>query len=558
MKHLLAVGLFGRPPAPAQLDRLALVAVLIIALFVRFHSITVPTIWGDEAYSLLLARETPARIWALTSLDVHPPLYYMFLHYWGAVWGDAPLPARALSVLADVGTLLLCIKLMSLISTRRATWIAALLLALLPISIRFSQEARMYTLLGFWLMGATLALVCWARKPEQKHFAVIYALLMVAAFYTHYFAGLCVLVHWLFWWQSRSSRTVVTIGPGEWLITNITVVLLYLPWIPHLLNQLADTGLLDWIVPVTLQQALMIVWQFSVIATDSLQSPMLRLLPLVLMLLFAATIIANSSDEQRFNWLPVSYFFVPLIALYLIALVHALFVPRYLFFSAPALAMMTAVALDIWGKHRIWLASAVLFFVVVVQLHGITMVYRQNDELNGTNVRKDTGFASLVMQLNQNALPGDQVIIADAYWFPVFSYYSSAGVDLRFEVRSSLDDFLKLPRRGVLSLISDPVRLIYIDGVTVLDCRNPRIWWVTDAGLHGQRPLFAKGRSPRLTLHGGRISAYLFIAEPVPNAIASGTCSTLGPRLQPLPAAQNCPPAPSATSASKTRHSLPR
>lgn len=205
MKPLSSASVFNDAQVSLRVERLALAAILLIALFVRFYAIEVPTIWYDEAYSLLLARETPARIWVLTSFDVHPPLYYILLHYWGMVWGDSALPARAFSALADVGTMLLCIKLMSLVATRRATWIAALLLALLPISVRYSQEVRMYTLLGFWLMGATVALVCWAGKPDNKRFAVIYVVLMTAAFYTHYFAGLCVLVHWLFWWQSRGG-----------------------------------------------------------------------------------------------------------------------------------------------------------------------------------------------------------------------------------------------------------------------------------------------------------------------------------------------------------------
>jgi len=65
------------------------------------------------------------------------------------LFGNGVLAARSLSALADVGTLLLCIKLMSLVTTRKATWIAAVLLASLPMSVRYSQEVRMYTLLGF-------------------------------------------------------------------------------------------------------------------------------------------------------------------------------------------------------------------------------------------------------------------------------------------------------------------------------------------------------------------------------------------------------------------------
>jgi hypothetical protein len=540
MKLLLAVPFLSAARVSARVDRLALLAVLVIALGVRFYSITVPVIWYDEAYSLLLARETPTRIWAMTALDVHPPLYYVLLHYWGIVWGDSPLAARSLSALADVGTLLLCIKLMSLVSTRRATWITALLLALLPISVRYSQEARMYTLLGCWLMGATLALVCWARAPAQKRYAVVYVLLMTAAFYTHYFAGLCVLVHWLFWWQSRVTGNGTGIAADQWLIANGAVVFWYLPWVPSLLNQLADTTNLGWIEPVTLQGALSLVWQFTVMGDDSSKQSISHLLPFALMLLCAFIVVVGNSGERRFSVLLIGYFFVPVTALYQISLFLPLFVPRYLVFTAPAVAMVTGVALDVVLRRWPLWANAALVFFIVGQLSGLTEIYRQTDGLNGTGLRKEPGFPQLIMQLNQAVRPRDEIIMASVFWFPTFAYYSNTSINPKFEVRSSIDDFLHLSSRGVFSLINDPVASGYLDGLTVLDCRSQRIWWITDSDLFADRPLFAKDRTPSLTLYGGNISAYLFTPESVPAPVRGGTNSML--KLPLSPAAQNCPP----------------
>ncbi|MFJ2282368.1 hypothetical protein ACIOUG_14625 [Pseudomonas sp. NPDC087803] len=513
MKALLAVPFFKDANVSVRADRLVLAAVLIIALCVRFYSITVPAIWNDEAYSLLLARETPARIWALTALDVHPPLYYVLLHYWVAVWGESPLAARAFSVLADIGTLLLCIKLMSLISTRRATWIAALLLALLPISVRYSQEVRMYTLLGFWLMAATVALLCWARQPEQKRFALIYVLLMTAAFYTHYFAGLCVLVHWLFWWQSRATRDGAAISAQSWLVANIAIVFLYLPWVPRFIQQLGSIGTFDWIKPVTLQGALTLVWQFTVLGEAASIPLTWQLLPCGLMLVFAGTIIISNPGKRHFSVLLVSYFFIPLLALYLVALALPFFVPRYLVFCAPALALISAAAMDIWGQRRIILASAALLLLVIMQVHGLTMVYRQTDGLNGTDARKDTGFSSLVIQLNRLAHPGDKIVIASAFWYPSFAYYNTTGIDPKFEIRTSIDEFLKLTRQGVFGLLNDPVMNAYIDGVTVLDCAGRTIWWITDTILPNEPPRFAKGRRPLQSLQEGNVSLYSFACD---------------------------------------------
>jgi uncharacterized membrane protein len=80
-------------------DRAGLVAVIVLALLARFHSITVPVIWYDEAYSILLAEGSPAYIWATTARDVHPPLYYVLLHLWMLLFGNGVLAARSLSAL---------------------------------------------------------------------------------------------------------------------------------------------------------------------------------------------------------------------------------------------------------------------------------------------------------------------------------------------------------------------------------------------------------------------------------------------------------------------------
>ncbi|QXZ15638.1 glycosyltransferase family 39 protein [Pseudomonas sp. AO-1] len=525
MKPWVAAPFFKDANVSVRADRLALAAVLIIALCVRFYSITVPVIWYDEAYSLLLAREAPARIWALTALDVHPPLYYVLLHYWVAVWGESPLAARAFSVLADVGTLLLCIKLMSLVSTRQATWIAALLLALLPISVRYSQEARMYALLGFWLMGATVALVCWARHPDQKRFALIYVFLMIAAFYTHYFAGLCVLVHWLFWWQSRGIHAGTAIAIEYWFLANIAIVFWYLPWIPHLLYQLADTQVSNWIEPVTLQKALALVWQFTVMGDGTLQSPVWKLVPLVLMLLFAAIITSSKNSEQPTGWLLVNYFFVPLTALYLIALNHALFVTRYLQFSAPALAMITAFALDRWGSRRALSSSTVLLICVVAQLHGLAMVYRQTDGLEGTGARRESEFSTLMTQLNHNARPGDEIIVSTAFWVISVDYYNTTGIKPKIATKLSIDSFLKLTSRGALSLIDDPAARVFIDGVTNADFHSRRVWWITYSSLPDGWPLFTQRRTPSLVFDGVSFSLYLFTPD-APAIVPASTSAT--------------------------------
>ncbi len=242
-------------------------------------------------------------------------------------------------MLADVGSVLLGIQLMRLVATRRATWMAALLLALLPVSVRYSQEVRMYTLLGFWLMAATVALVCWARTPGQKRWPCLYVLLMSAAFYTHYFAAGCVLVHWLFWWRARADHAA-SLSPRAWCLANAAIVLLFVPWLPNLLEQLS-AGVAAWIEPVTVQAALGLPWQFMLMEPRVAPASWWRLAPLLLIVLCATLIVAQGIGERRYRPLLLGYFFIPTISLFVLALFMPLFLARYLVFAAPGIPRLS-------------------------------------------------------------------------------------------------------------------------------------------------------------------------------------------------------------------------
>ncbi|NVZ67241.1 glycosyltransferase family 39 protein, partial [Pseudomonas gingeri] len=152
-----------------------------------------PFVWNDEAFSVLLGRHSPAFIWLHTASDIHPPFYYELLHGWMLLWGDSPFAIRSMSALLGVAGVALGIWLTHLVANRNAALVAGLMLALLPIAVRYSQEARMYTLMALLLIAATIALFYWVRQPGKYGFLLAYVLLMSASFYTHYLTTMCVI-----------------------------------------------------------------------------------------------------------------------------------------------------------------------------------------------------------------------------------------------------------------------------------------------------------------------------------------------------------------------------
>ena len=218
----------------AGLQRLArrvleygLLPILLLAAGIRFYDLTAAAIWGDEGSSLLLSQYSLIEIWRHAARDVHPPLYFMLLHGWIALFGDGILSVRMFSAVPGIVTVGLGVWLVALLAGRRAAILAGVLLALLPTAVRYSQEVRMYALLGMLLLGATLALAYWVRQPRRRRYLLIYSLLLALAFYTHYFTVLCVLAHWLYLALSgaRGEDGRRLLGRPVWWLANALVVL---------------------------------------------------------------------------------------------------------------------------------------------------------------------------------------------------------------------------------------------------------------------------------------------------------------------------------------------
>ncbi len=496
-----------------SLYRAGLIVLVMLAVIVRFHAISIPVIWYDEAFSVLLSERAPGLIWSTTARDVHPPLYYLILHYWMLLFGNSVISLRGLSALADVGTLVLCLKLMSLVATRRATCFAGLMLVLLPISVRYSQEVRMYSLLGFWLMAATIALVCWNRKPQARRYAVLYVLLMSAAFYTHYFAAFCVLVHWLYW-SGLGAGKPVALPVGKWFMANVAIVVLYVPWLPHLFDQLRRMNGLEWVAPTTWEMLPGVVSRC--IAMISADGSGLWWAMAISASMIACCVIAllNDRQDRRSTLLLISYFFVPAITVFLVSWIVPVFVTRYLVFAAVGLPLMAAVALDRLAARRPLVAYLCLSLFVVAQVHGVLKVYAQDDGLNGTDVRKLARLDRVAQGINRQAQVGDEIVIDGLFWYLPFSYYNTTGIQPRLYISRLPGGEPNGPYDyGGWSLVPQRLDWIFFSDVSALKPAAKRVWWVTGNPRPEDVVTFPKDWKQTLTVQGDEVQARLFILE---------------------------------------------
>ncbi|HMD57039.1 MAG TPA: glycosyltransferase family 39 protein [Solirubrobacteraceae bacterium] len=176
--------------ATARLPRWwPLAAITLLAAALRLSTLDLQSFWYDEAF-------TPVHVlhpslWATLRSVVHtensPPLWYVIAWLDARVLGTGEVALRLPSALAGIATVPVAWEIGRELAGRRAAIGCALLVAVNPLFVWYSQEARVYSLFVF---TSALALLCFLRaerEPTGRRMAA-FAGAGALALLTHYFA----------------------------------------------------------------------------------------------------------------------------------------------------------------------------------------------------------------------------------------------------------------------------------------------------------------------------------------------------------------------------------
>ena len=241
---------------PVDLVLVALCTVATIAgVVLRFVPRT--GMWLDEALTANIASLPLGEIGDALRVDGHPPLYYVLANLWMEIGGDSDGWIRALPGLISVLSLPLAYlagaRLASRagagpLGVRRTALIALSLMALVPYGVRYAGENRMYSLATTLVLAGYLLvddlLSGRARGRRRLVVAIGAALVTAALLWSHYWsmwllAGLGLLTLWRAVKERDPQRRT-----GARVLVGALVAggLLFLPWVPTLLYQSANTG----------------------------------------------------------------------------------------------------------------------------------------------------------------------------------------------------------------------------------------------------------------------------------------------------------------------------
>jgi mannosyltransferase len=204
-------------------------------------------LWLDEALAVNIAELPLADIPGALRRDGAPPLYYVLLHGWMALFGDGTVAVRALSSLFGVAALPLAWAAGRRLGGRPTAEASLFLLAASPFAVRYATEARMYSMVVFLVLAGHLALLRALERPTRPRLAavsVVTGLLLLTHYWALFLAGTVLAVLAL---DARrrgdagdpARKAVLAVAAGFAAL---------LPWLPVLAYQALNTGT-PWAVP---------------------------------------------------------------------------------------------------------------------------------------------------------------------------------------------------------------------------------------------------------------------------------------------------------------------
>ncbi|GAA4674605.1 glycosyltransferase family 39 protein [Frondihabitans cladoniiphilus] len=336
------------------------VAIGIVAAVVTFFFSWVPSLWFDEAATIVSAtRSWGSFFHEIRSVDAVSAVYYAIMHLWFLVVPVSPLSLRLPSSIATgVATMLVVLLADRLLGrthgadrplARFAGPIAGIVFLALPRVTWMGTEGRSYAFTAALAAGSTLVLVVALDRARRGVRTMpvwaLFAIVTVVSGYVFVYsilllASQVVTVLLILWMDRRAAAPSLPARDlrrfaGASLLSILLVA-------PLVLLASKQTGQISWIA----RPGASTVYNFfeGQWFTENGEAAVVGWL---LLLAGAVVLVRRRRGEGgTILALLIPAIFLPAIALLVVSLVHTpLYVSRYVTFSAPAVAILTSAAL---------------------------------------------------------------------------------------------------------------------------------------------------------------------------------------------------------------------
>ena len=395
----LRLGRLALPPA--VLDPLI---VGVLAAAVTLGGAGRPSFWYDEAATISASySRSLGQLWQmLSNVDAVHGLYYLIMHGWFHIFPPTEVWSRAPSGLAVGGAAAGVVVLGKQFSTRTVGVTSGVVCAILPRTTWAGIEARPYALSMMAAVWLTVLLVHAARR-DNAWVWLSYGIALATSILLDVYLVLLFLAHIVFICVFRRRRTVLVRFAIASVLTSCALT-------PFVFAAIGQAHQISWITPIGRRtvEDVAIQQYFERSPPFAILSALAVATAIVLWLFTSAQL--KDGDRQLLS-LAVAWIVIPT-ALIVIwsALIHPIYTPRYLCFTAPAPALVLGVCVGA-SAVRPWIAAALVGLFALAAVPNYLLVQRSPYAKYGMD------YSQVADLITTRAAPGDCLLINDTVAF---------------------------------------------------------------------------------------------------------------------------------------------
>ncbi len=416
-------------------ETILLSIIIALATLLRLYRLG-DDLWFDEIITYINYGNLPFNEIATTfNSENNHVLYSHFAHASILIFGQHGWALRLPAVLFGIGSLLGLYSLGRLLTDKRETYLAILLLTLSYHHIWFSQNARGYTALLFWTILSTYFLLR-GLNENRRILWLLYGLTAALGMYTHLTMGFVIAGQFLaYLYQAYKNSSIKEWRKleGIWIgfaSAGFLTLVLYAPL----------AGKISSAMDVTLT-GVPEIWNSPLwTILETIKGLQIGLSQVVILLgalfLVGVGIIAYFRTHPAFI---LTFLLPPIIgSLVTIAMAHPLW-PRFFFFAAGFGALIVirgAMAISIWfaGKIKLSPKSGIQLGTII----GVIMILASAWSVRNVYGPKQD-YIGAMQYVNSKLNPGDSVVIVNLT-IPPYQEYLRTG----WQAIESIDDLKEI------------------------------------------------------------------------------------------------------------------
>jgi mannosyltransferase len=378
--------------------------VAVFAVAISLGGAARPSFWYDEAATISAAySRSLGQLWQmLGNVDAVHGLYYLLMHGWFQIFPPTEFWSRAPSGLAVGGAAAGLVVLGNQFSSRTVAVASGVICAVLPRSTWAGIEARPYAVSMMAAVWLTVLFIYTTRHGKSWVW-LAYGVAQAVSIVLDVYLVLLVLVHFAFACSFLRRRTVLT----SFAITSVLAGCAVAPFLVVAARQVHQ---ISWVAPighrtiedVTVQQYFERSPPFAVLSA---------LVIVTAIAVWRWTSMKLAAADRQLLTLAVAWLLIPT-ALIVVwsALVHPIYTPRYLCFTAPATALVLGVCIGALAA-RPWVAAALITLFAVAAAPNYLRVQHNPYAKYGMD------YSQVADLVSAKAAPGDCLLINDTVTF---------------------------------------------------------------------------------------------------------------------------------------------